>query len=226
MDEFSTINCLINRFDRMMDDFVPSTTTDAIVDEQQHKKKKKKNKKKKKSGKKDGVIRKVIDSIQKNEDDVLWVQLDSCGMDDGDVENLCSALKNNTHVLSLDVSGNVITDTGIVSLCNCLREGGATDLIELNVRNQQASFGDQGADALREMMDVRRVIKVEWVSNVAAVVEHGAENEDDDDGEQASGEYSKIVQDLFQVGNGEEDGQYMTEQLNIEEEVCTLWDEV
>ncbi len=214
------------------DNFV---STDAIVDEMQQKsssnsKKKKKNKKKK-SGKKDATIRSVIDSIQKNEDDVLWVQLNSCGMDDGDVEKLCAALKTNTHVLSLDVSGNVITEMGIVALCDCLKGGGATDLIELNVKNQQVSLEDKGADALRSMMDVRRVIKVEWLSNLAP----GHQPGDDCDGEQqqSSDQYSRIVQDLFQVGNGDgddelNDNQYMehAEQLNIEEEVCVLWEEV
>ena len=214
------------------DNFV---STDAIVDEMQQKsssnsKKKKKNKKKK-SGKKDATIRSVIDSIQKNEEDVLWVQLNSCGMDDGDVEKLCAALKTNTHVLSLDVSGNVITEMGIVALCDCLKEGGATDLIELNVKNQQVSLEDKGADALRSMMDVRRVIKVEWLSNLAP----GHQPGDGCDGEQqqSSDQYSRIVQDLFQVGNGDgdeelNDNQYMehAEQLNIEEEVCVLWEEV
>lgn len=212
-------------------------STDAIVDEKQQKsssssKKKKKNKnKKKKSGKMDATIRAAIDSIQKNEEDALWIQLNSCGMDDGDVEKLCAALKNNTHVLSLDVSGNVITDTGIMTLCDCLKDGGATDLIELNVKNQQVSLEDEGIDALRGMMDVRRVIKVEWLSN--RVADHQPEDGRDDEQQQTTDQYSRIVQDLFQVGNGDEeeeqnDNQYMehAEQLNIEEEVCALWEEV
>lgn len=214
------------------DNFV---STDAIVDEMQQKsssnsKKKKKNKKKK-SGKKDATIRSVIDSIQKNEENVLWVQLNSCGMDDGDVEKLCAALKTNTHVLSLDVSGNVITEMGIVALCDCLKEGGAADLIELNVKNQQVSLEDKGADALRTLMDVRRVIKVEWLSNLAPGHQPG--DGCDDEQLQSSDQYSRIVQDLFQVGNGDgdeelNDNQYMehAEQLNIEEEVCVLWEEV
>ncbi|WPT13154.1 hypothetical protein PSENEW3_00000998 [Picochlorum sp. SENEW3] len=211
-------------------------STDAIIDEKQQKsssssKKKKKKNKKKKSGKKDAAIRTAIDSIQKNEEDALWIQLNSCGMDDGDVEKLCAALKNNTHVLSLDVSGNVITDTGIVALCDCLKEGGATDLIELNVKNQQMSLEDEGIEALRGMMDVRRVIKVEWLSN--RVADHQPEDIRDDEQQQTPDQYSRIVQDLFQVGNGDEEeemneNQYMehAEQLNIEEEVCALWEEI
>eukprot|EP00889_Picochlorum_renovo_P000993 jgi/Picre1/28023/NNA_000984.t1 len=181
-------------------------STDAIVDEKQQKsssssKKKKKKNKKKKSGKKDAAIRTAIDSIQKNEEDALWIQLNSCGMDDGDVEKLCAALKNNTHVLSLDVSGNVITDTGIVALCDCLKEGGATDLIELNVKNQQMSLEDEGIEALRGMMDVRRVIKVEWLSNRVAV-------------------------SSLRIFVTMSSSKHQIKQLNIEEEVCALWEEI
>ena len=205
-------------------------------------KKKKKKKKKKQAQLVDPIIAKTISGIKSNDEDLLWVRLNSRMINDEIVSLLCEALDANTHILSLDVSDNDITETGMVALCECLAGGGARDLIELDVRKNACCFTnvlDESLDdedvlghvvALRRMMCARRVLKVSY--------------EDDTDvhraGDTASG-YSNIVQDLFQRGNGDEEDEDAScdrnaqttaqnlaqlEELNLEDEDASLWDEV
>ena len=210
------------------------------------KRKKKKKKKKKKNHAQcvDPIVAKTIASIKSNDEELLWVRLNSRMMNDETVTLLCEALDANTHVLSLDVSDNDITETGMVALCECLAGGGARDLIELDVRKNACCFTnvlDESMDdedvlghvvALRRMMCARRVLKVSYED--AADV-HRA-------GDATSG-YSSIVQDLFQRGNGDDDDEgedasrdrnaqttvqnlAQLEELNLEDEDASLWDEV
>lgn len=99
-------------------------------------------------------------SLSSDSEDDLWVQLSNVYIDDSKAEKLCAALQKNTHVLSIDLTKNEITDTGVFSLCNALSTGAAPDLITLRLQDND-KITKEGIEAIHELMKTRKSIKVE-----------------------------------------------------------------
>lgn len=97
--------------------------------------------------------------LSKNDEDTLWAKLSGLYIDDTKVEQLCSALRKNTNVISLDVSNNLLTDIGVGKLCKALKDGAAPDLIELKL------YKNPGLDSksleLEDLQAVRRYVRIE-----------------------------------------------------------------
>lgn len=204
---------------------------------------KNRTKKKKKKGS-TTVIDRVVSGIHENDSNVLWVRLNSSRLGDDHMSSLCTALEQNTHVLSLDLSDNRITEKGMKMLCDCLCRGGACDMIELDIRGNAFACRDDVDRMVKHMTDIRKVIQVKVD---AANMEKGVG--DVDEGATSSSlsslsasssesssesEYSKIVQQVFDVAeNNGHDGDSSSSDsdggsmgVNLEEESAMLWEEV
>jgi len=185
-------------------------------------------KKKKKKKKKQSMVDRVVSSIGANDSNVLWVRLNSCRLGDSHMSSLCAALEKNTHVLSLDLSDNEITERGLGMLCDCLCEGGASDMIELDVRGNTVGCRANVDRMLEKMMHVRKVVHVmvdgDMGSSASSSSSSSSSDDDGGDGVAVSGgEYSQIVQQVFDVTRGQDDGDGYS---GVEEENAALWEEV
>lgn len=184
-------------------------------------------KKKKKKKKKRTMIDRVVSSIGANDSNVLWVRLNSCRLGDDHMSSLCAALEKNTHVLSLDLSDNEITERGLGMLCDCLCQGGASDMIELDVRGNSVGCGDDVDRIVEKMMDVRKVVHVmvDGGRKGARAGSSDDEEEEEDGCDSGSGRYSKIVEQVFDVTRGQDDEENENS-MGVEEENVGLWKEV
>jgi Leucine Rich repeat len=81
-------------------------------------------------------------------------------IDDSKAEKLCDALKKNTHVLSLDLTNNELSDVGVHALCDALSTGAAPDLITLRLQDN-AGITKNGIEAIHELAKTRKSIKIE-----------------------------------------------------------------
>jgi hypothetical protein len=102
----------------------------------------------------------AVTSLSSNSDDDLWVQLNNMYIDDAKAEKLCDALKKNTHVLSLDLTNNDLSDVGVIALCGALSTGAAPDLITLRLQDN-AGITKEGINAIHELNKTRKSIKIE-----------------------------------------------------------------
>lgn len=171
----------------------------------------------------------ALKSISSNSEDALWVRLDECMIEDHHISRLCAALENNTHILSLDLSGNQITDEGVFQICDCLAQGAAPDLIELNMRN--ILIESDGEKSIANLIKMRKVLRV----NVSAAPQNASgeegsvASEESEDSKESGERSSSLVQNIFQMGN-EENIEGLSEEdshrMDIEDECFRLWEEV
>lgn len=180
----------------------------------------------------------AVASLASNSDDDLWVRLAGAMVTDDKVDALCAALEKNTHVLSLDLSDNELTDVGVEKLCNTLRSGAAPDLIELLLRDNTA-IGAIGTDALKALSGSRKSLRVESGASAPPAPPPGAASGGKDASLSGSLRDSAIVRKYFQVGNDEDEGESRGELagseqsagdenggLDAEQLSVLLWDQV
>ena len=110
----------------------------------------------------------AISSLTANSEDELWVRLDNAYLTESKTKKLCEALKANTHVLSIDLSGNNLGTAAVVALCSTLSSSSAApDLIELRLMDNPV--GETGLDAIKELAKVRKTLKVETGASTTPV---------------------------------------------------------
>ena len=170
----------------------------------------------------------ALKSISSNSEDALWVRLDECMIEDHHISRLCAALENNTRILSLDLSGNQITDEGVFQICDCLAQGAAPDLIELNMRN--IMIESDGEKSIANLMKMRKVLRVDVSAPQNASGKEGlVATEESEDSKESAERSSSLVQNIFQMGNGETIEGLSEEdshRMDIEDECFRLWEEV
>lgn len=171
----------------------------------------------------------ALKAISSNSEDALWVRLDGCMIEDHHISRLCAALENNTHILSLDLSGNQITDEGVFQICDCLAQGAAPDLIELSMRN--IMIETDGEKSITNLTKKRKVLRVDVsaMQKVSGEDASGVDNEESKETRATGEQNSSLIQNIFQMGN-EENIEGLSEEdshrLDLEDECFRLWDEV
>ncbi|CAM6120826.1 unnamed protein product [Calypogeia fissa] len=152
---------------------------DALMDSELRKRKKKKKKKKKKKSTKDAELdrfaaleaqmlppeiadKRYSSSLEsmRNDDSLLWMQLNRCRITDKKARKLFAALKDNTTLTSLDLSENLLTDESLQSLEVVLSAGSAPNLIYVDVRANPISTRSQ--DVLGRLQNLRKHLKVDY----------------------------------------------------------------
>lgn len=102
----------------------------------------------------------TIALISADSEDALWVRLNDIHIDDSKAQRLCDALRRNTHMLSLDLSeSSQLPEAAIQAVCDALRDGGASDLIELKV----PVLTPDGMKAVREVEKARKNVRVQLI---------------------------------------------------------------
>ncbi|WIA16567.1 hypothetical protein OEZ85_013237 [Tetradesmus obliquus] len=164
------------------DDHTEDEETSSEADHQDGgaKKKKKKRKKKKKAGSgAAGAIsssdegQAVHDKVDKQEaerrfqkalesakhDEDMWVLLANANVHDAKARKLFEALKSNSSITSVNLSANYIGDEGVQALVDVLQEGGAPELINLDLRDNTLS--DHAQQLLTDLNKRRKQLVIE-----------------------------------------------------------------
>ncbi|WIA36761.1 hypothetical protein OEZ86_008027 [Tetradesmus obliquus] len=164
------------------DDHTEDEETSSEADHQDGgaKKKKKKRKKKKKAGSgAAGAIsssdegQAVHDKVDKQEaerrfqkalesakhDEDMWVLLANANVHDAKARKLFEALKSNSSITSVNLSANHIGDEGVQALVDVLQEGGAPELINLDLRGNTLS--DHAQQLLTDLNKRRKQLVIE-----------------------------------------------------------------
>lgn len=106
--------------------------------------------------------------LSANDEDGMWVKLSNCFLQDAKVAKLCEAMANNTHVTSIDLSSNCLTNTAARVLAAALTDkANAPDLILLDVRGNP--IDDEALDALVRVWPPHRYIPCSQASRVVAL---------------------------------------------------------
>ena len=153
----------------------------------------------------------AVTSLSSNSDDDLWVQLNSMYIDDSKAQKLCDALQKNTHVISIDLTGNDLSDAGVHALCNVLATGAAPDLITLRLQDNPG-ISKEGIDAIHELIKTRKSIKIETGTSPKPTSPSSTSNKTNNNtlaGNNATNQSlgnSDFVRKYFQVGNDDDDG--------------------
>ena len=93
---------------------------------------------------------------------LTFIDLSNQNIDISKVTILAHMLESNTHVVSLNLEGNPIYNTGAFILCKMLKKN--TTLTDLNINNTQIK--DEGARALGKMILARKApIEISLIKN-------------------------------------------------------------
>jgi len=96
----------------------------------------------------------VLDELE--EDDATTASLEGCNVNDDECRAIAEVLKENTALEKLDLSDNLITDSGAMALAEALEEN--EHLTEINLKQNKIS--DAGALAFAKMLRVNSTLRI------------------------------------------------------------------
>lgn len=153
----------------------------------------------------------------------MWIRLDGASIADAHIEKLNEALRKNTVILSLDLSCNQLTDSGVQLLVEELGNGAAPDLIELNLK-QNPGLTETGISALQSLTDQgRKMLQVDYGYSPAMKESTLADDLRN----------SVVVRKYFQIDDNDDDDktgdqgeQQEEEEIEPRRASVLLWDDV